>query len=374
MKTTTDGLRDQEGISTETPAMGEPAPKEQRDRSLLVWLAVGLVGFAAGLYLLRAMAGFLRPVLIAVLLCYAIWPLHDWLKRRVRPWLSLLIIGTGLGIVAFALGWMAFANAEQFWNELPKYQARAGKFVDHARDVAGRYLPGLGGPGSKEPPRIPLERIGDYAHEVFGAFANFLAQSALVGLYVLFMMIEAPRFPRAIRRAFPPAQAARIGDTVESINRAVIEYLSVKVKVNLIVAVPATLLMMTFGVEGAVLWGVVTFFARFIPYLGGIVAYALPVASAALQFDGAGRSIFFAVALLMLHVAGEYLIEPYMTGKAVGLSPLVVLLALAFWDMSWGIVGMILAVPLTVILKIAFERLDPTRPLARLLADDEPSG
>ncbi len=59
-----------------------------------------------------------------------------------------------------------------------------------------------------------------------------------------------------------------------------------------------------------------------------------------------------------------------MTGKAVGLSPLVVLLALSFWDLSWGIVGMILAVPLTVILKIALSRLDATRPLARLLAED----
>ena len=72
-----------------------------------------------------------------------------------------------------------------------------------------------------------------------------------------------------------------------------------KVKVNLLVAVPATLLMLFFGVEAAVLWGVLTFFARFIPYLGGIVAYALPVASAALQFESPMRAIFFAV-----HAAG----------------------------------------------------------------------
>src|SRR5262249_43445594 len=158
---------------------------------------------------------------------------------------------------------------------------------------------------------------------------------------------------------------------VNSINEAVIQYLSVKVKVNLIVAVPATVLMMLFRVEGAMLWGVVTFFARFIPYLGAIVAYVLPVASAALQFESAGSTAVFAVVLLALHIVGEYFIEPVMTGKAVGLSPLVVLLALAFWDLAWGIVGMILAVPLTMIIKIALARLETTRPMARLLAEED---
>jgi AI-2 transport protein TqsA len=205
---------------------------------------------------------------------------------------------------------------------------------------------------------------------MLGAFAGFLVQAALVGLYAMFMQAEASQFPRAIRRAFPPERAARILEVTASINTAIIQYISVKVKVNLIVAVPAALLMLAFGVEGAVLWGVLTFFARFIPYLGGIVAYVLPVATAALQFESPMRSVFFAVALLVVHVVGEYVIEPVMTGKAVGLSPLVVLLALAFWDLSWGIVGMILAVPLTVILRIDLSRLDPTRPLARLLAED----
>ncbi len=371
MKTTTEIEHDPVTASSEAAELGEPAPKEQRDRSILVWLAVGLVALAAALNLLRVTGEFLRPVLIAILLCYAIWPLHDWLRQRLRPGISLLIIAAGLGLIAIALGWMAFANAEQFWKELPRYQERAGRFIGHAQEWAGRYLPGPGRKGEKALPQIPLERIGDYAHEVFGAFANFLLQAGLVGLYVIFMMMEAPRFPRAIRRVFPPTEAARIGDTLDSINRAVIEYLSIKVKVNLIVAVPAALLMLVFGIQGAVLWGVVTFFARFIPYLGAIVAYSLPVASALLQLEGSGRSLAFAVALGVLHIVAENVVEPFMTGKAVGLSPLIVLLALAFWDMSWGIVGMILAVPLTVIARIVFERLDPTRPVARLLADDD---
>ena len=92
---------------------------------------------------------------------------------------------------------------------------------------------------------------------------------------------------------------------------------------------------------------------------------------AALQFESPVRAGLFAVALLVIHVVGEYVVEPVMTGKAVGLSPLIVLLALAFWDLTWGIVGMILAVPLTVIVKLALERLPTTRPVARLLSHEE---
>lgn len=377
MSTTSQQRSDPEEILAQDRPPGEDSPPDTHDRTFLRRLAIGLVAAAAAFYLLQALGYFLRPVLIALLLCYAIWPIHERLKRYMRPGLSLLIIFVGLAALFLAIGAAVFANADEFWRNMPKYQQRATRFWEHAKGVVGRYLPSLvpseqaEQPKPPEQPAIPIERVGDYLRSIFGAFAGFLAQAGLVVLYVLFMLIEASRFPRAIRRAFPPDRANRILEVVGSINEAVIEYLSVKVKVNLIVAVPATVLMMLFRVEGAILWGVVTFLARFIPYLGSIVAYVMPVASAALQFESPWQAGIFAGALLALHIAGEYFIEPVMTGKAVGLSPLVVLLALAFWDLAWGIVGMILAVPLTVILKIALARLDTTRPMARLLADED---
>jgi predicted PurR-regulated permease PerM len=218
------------------------------------------------------LGNFLRPVLIAVLECYAIWPLLARLKRSMRPGLSILIIGTGLAVVTFAIGWMLFASTDEVWRDLPTYQERAGRLWARLQGYAGRYLPYFAPKDQPETPRVPLERAGEYVRDTFGAFAGFLGHAALVGLYAVFILAEASQFSRAIRRAFPPERAARILEVIDSINTAVIQYISVKAKVNLIVAVPAMLLMLAFGVEGAVLWGVLTFFARFIPYLGGIVA------------------------------------------------------------------------------------------------------
>ncbi len=370
MSTTSELQTAREDHGAEVPQNGEDAPREARERTLLMRLAIGLVGGAAGLWLLQALGDFLQPVLIALLLCYAIWPIHTRLMRAVPAWLSLLIIGSGLAVAGFAIGWYLFASADEFWRDLPRYQDRAGRLWERVQDQAAQVMPSLRAKDRSGLPQVPLERAAEYVRNTFGAFAGFLAKAALVGLYTIFMLAEASQFPRAVRRAFPPERAVRILEIFDSINTAVIQFITVKVMVNLIIAVPAGLLMLAFGVEGALLWGVVTFLARFIPYLGGLIAFALPVATAALQHESPMHTIFFAVALLAIHVAGEYFIEPLMTGKAVGLSPLVVLLALAFWDLSWGIVGMILAVPLTVIVKIALSRLEATRPLARLLAED----
>lgn len=352
------------------PHPGHEASVRSADGTKMRWLAIALVAAAAGFYLLKALGAFLQPVLVAVLLCYAIWPIHARLKRGVGSAASLLIIGSVLTLATFAIGWMVFANASEVWKDVPKYEERAGQLAERLRGYAGRVLPGSIGDRSSQgdPIRIPLERVGEYVQGLFGIFSGFVAWAVLIGLYVVFLLLEASGFARAIRRAFSPERAARILEVVDSINEAVIEYLSVKVKVNLLVAIPAGLLMLAFGVRGALLWGVLTFFARFIPYLGGVVAFVVPVTMAALQFESPVRAALFAVALLVIHIVGEYVVEPVMTGKAVGLSPLIVLLALAFWDLTWGIVGMILAVPLTVIVKLALERLPTTRPVARLLS------
>ncbi len=223
--------------------------------------------------------------------------------------------------------------------------------------------------GEAGPPSL-LKTARDLLRQAVGLFADFILEATVVGLYVVFLLAEATVFPRKVHAAFPAERADGILRAVDSINRGVFDYLTVKVKVNLLVAVPATLVMALFGVEGPAMWGVLTFFGRFIPYLGSIATCALPIALALLQFDALWWPIAFGVVLVGVHVVIEYAIEPVITGRALGLSPLVVLIALAFWSVVWGIVGMCLAVPLTVILKITLDHIAATRPFARMLAHE----
>ena len=128
----------------------------------------------------------------------------------------------------------------------------------------------------------------------------------------------------------------------------------------------------TFGdwAIGSLTEGVLTFLLNFIPYLGSVIACAAPILLAVLQTDSLARPAALAVILVSIHTLSAYVVEPAMTGKAVNLSPVVILVSLSFWWLCWGFTGMILAVPLTVLVKIILENIAFTRPFARLMAED----
>ena len=202
------------------------------------------------------------------------------------------------------------------------------------------------------------------------AFMTVFLESIVVAFYMIFLLQSASRLPERIRTSFSSERARGILQITQSINRAISEYLAVKVKASLLVGIPVGLACWAFGITGAVTWGVITFFGNFLPYLGALVAIVPPVVLAFVEFPTLGPPILFALILLLIHGITANLIEPTMTGKALGLSPLVVLLGLAFWSLLWGFVGMVLAVPLTVIFKIILEHTPATRPLALLMSED----
>ena len=110
-----------------------------------------------------------------------------------------------------------------------------------------------------------------------------------------------------------------------------------------------------------------TFLCNFIPYIGSVISYTLPVGFAFLWFGPTWQPVAAAVLLLACQVLSASVVEPMIIGNAVGVSPLVIVGSLAFWGLMWGIPGMFLAVPLTVVAILVMDHFDQTRPIARLL-------
>ncbi|AMV39150.1 AI-2E family transporter [Planctomyces sp. SH-PL62] len=337
-------------------------------------LAFVLIIVATSLYLLERLEPVLRPLLIAILLCYLFLPFYNRLRRRVRPVVAFLIITIGFTIGTLGLGRMIYHDIVSIDQGRLRYQEREAELEKAARKAMAAFTPAFAiRPAGPEDVAATDSLTNEMAERIVrGAASAFLSiglESLVIAFYMIFLLQSASTLPSRISSSFSSDRAERILSIVESINRAISEYLLVKVKASLLVALPVGALCLGFGVTGAATWAVLTFFGNFLPYIGPLASVIPPLAIALLEFPTIWAPLAFAVILLTIHGVTANLIEPAMTGKALGLNPLVVLVGLAFWSLLWGFVGLVLAVPLTVIFKIILEHTPATRPIARLISE-----
>jgi AI-2 transport protein TqsA len=212
-------------------------------------------------------------------------------------------------------------------------------------------------------------RLREITQSFVNVAADTLIEACVVGVYLLFLLLEAGRFPLRVRHAFASEQAEQILTVVGNINRTIASYIRLKVVASLYLAIPVTVVLWICGVKFALLWGVLTFMCNFIPYLGSILAVSTPIIFAFLWLEPGWWPIATAAGIVAIHLIMTYLVEPNLVGRGVGLSPLVILIALTFWGQCWGFIGMFLAIPLTVMLKIVLQNVTFTRPLANMLGD-----
>jgi AI-2 transport protein TqsA len=335
---------------------------------VLRWLLVT----ATGWFLLKELAPLLRPLLLAVFLAYLFLPVGVFVKGHVRGGFGHLALLAGFAILMVGLAILTYGDVVDLSQELPRLHERTKDIIaqanDYVRERVPQFAEAFGGTIKAE--EIGSSRLQASLQRLADVTAGVLLEAIQVGFYLVLILFEAHRLPQRTRDSFAGERAEQILAMVASINVAIASYLKAKVRANVVLAVPAMLVLWICGVKFVLLWGVLTFFANFVPYLGSLVACGLPMLFAFLDVDFGWRPLAVAILLPAVHVSSAYIIEPAMTGKAVNLSPLVVLISLSFWGLCWGLTGMVLAVPLTAVLKIILESAPGTRPIAALMGGD----
>jgi AI-2 transport protein TqsA len=329
--------------------------------------AYGVVMIAGAWWLLGQWAGVLRPLLLAVFMGYTLMPFYSRLRRSGFP--APVVIATlamagfaGLAVLAVILS----TTSRELQRELPALQARFHDLTAANLALAYDTIPWLprwdGDPGSGE-------EIATLVQKLLGTTAGGLLEAATAGLYLLFILIGAEKIPGRIRMAYGKAEGDRLLDIAGGINSAIICYLRAKVISSLLLAGATGAVLLLFGVKFVTAWVLLTFLCNFIPYVGSVISFVLPVLYAVLQLPPWTGPLAVAGLLLVIQVVSATLVEPLLIGRAVGLSPLVILAALAIWGTVWGLPGMFLAVPLTVVLRIVLENIPGTRPIATMMAE-----
>lgn len=344
-----------------------PTLPRWRDPDTLLRVALVLVGAAAGWYLMLQLASVLRPLLIAVLLAYVLMPYHSRLRRHVGTPASIGLLAGGTAGVLVGLAFITSASVMALSDDVPKLKQRADDLLSGLERSVASNAPWIS-PADTRPMRVQVtEQIALVVRLILGVAATAMLEACVVVLYLLFLLLEGTRLPIRVRRAYPPERAEQILQVAGEVNAAVISYLKAKVKSSLFLAVPVGMGLWGIGVNFSLLWAVLTFLCNFIPYIGTVIAYSLPVGFAFLWFGLTWEPLAAAGLLLLCHGVSASVLEPLILGNAVGISPLVILGSLAFWGLLWGVPGMFLAVPLTAVMILVMDHFDHTRALAKLL-------
>jgi AI-2 transport protein TqsA len=199
---------------------------------------------------------------------------------------------------------------------------------------------------------------------VFSAFASALSNAFLIVLTVIFILLESAGFPAKLRAmSTDPDSSVEQFDTIsENMKR----YVAIKTTTSLATGVVVAIWLEIIGVDYPLLWGLLAFLLNFVPSIGSIIA-AIPPVLLALVMAGPGTAGLVALGFGVVNVVIGSVIEPKYMGEGLGLSTLVVFLSLLFWGWVLGPVGMLLAVPLTMAVKIVLEGNEGTHAAAVLL-------
>ena len=334
----------------------------QPNKTLYALLAIAsVVVIVAGL---KAASGILVPFLLAgfvALLCApALFWLHD---RRVPNPIALLLVLAGLLGIGAVFGGLLSSSINEFTRMLPSYQSR---FAAAASGVLA-HLSAFGidfGTSPEEANPFDPETAMGIAGKLAGSLGSLVNNAFLIFLTIFFILLEATSIPRKIREAF--GDSPLFDGQVAEIATAVRRYLVIKTVASTVAGLVIYAGLTALGIKFAPLWGLVVFLLHFVPAVGAIIA-AIPTVALALVDNGPESAIAVAVLYLSIHVLIGSVIEPHVMGHNVGLSPLVVVTSLVFWGFVLGPVGMVLAVPLTVILRISLDSQPQTQWLAVLL-------
>ena len=217
---------------------------------------------------------------------------------------------------------------------------------------------------------------GSGVTEAFGGLLSsvgvFFITGVTVLFFLLFIIFEASLLPGRIERAYPGGASERVHMIRDQIESSVNTYVVVKTGVGFGTGVCAGLVMLLFGIDLWFTWALLTFLLNYVPYIGSLLATIPPIVLGFILLDPS-MLILLSLLLLTNQQLWGNIIETRWAGRALDISPVLLLVVTAFSFWVWGIIGMILSIPLVVILKIVLENIDATRPLAILLSERAPT-
>ena len=323
---------------------------------------------------MKELSSVFLPIIISILLAIVFYPvlrkMHDKIKL---PWLIgvfiiLIILIAGIGSISTLLS----KSMGTIFSEYPKYEIRLMSIFEKI----ALHL------------NLKFEKEKSFIENIWGILQvrEFIQKAALslssgivssvrtVFVFLLmftFLLIELGSFSEKINAAFEGDSRSAILGISSQIILDVTRYLSIKFFISLATGILVYIGVAIVGLDFPVVWGFFAFIMNFIPTFGSIISTVITTLFALLQFyPGWGKIIYILILLVTVNFVLGNIIEPRIEGKHLGLSPFAILISLSVWGWIWGFIGMILAVPMTVIIKIICKNIPELHKVAIFLGNN----
>lgn len=348
------------------------------------------MGLVFVFFVLKELQEIFIPLVLAFFLFFVFSPLNNFLENKRFPLYSIILIDLLLIIVLFGGMALILINSfSQFAAKIPDYADKLNRIIS---STAARW-----GLHNFDLTNFKLADFLSSIHyqSVLGSFFystfSFLGSFLFVIFFFIFVMTGYKVIYNAIRKRFlsnyielnvlpdditkgisfnhekmpkeetekssvAKEEETNLQKTFNEITEQIQKYITTKFFISLFTGIIEGGIVWIFGVDFAVIWGVTIFLTNFIPNIGSFIGIILPCLMALIQFESLGYAFIMAIVLIVVDmIIGNY-IEPRVFGERLGLNPLVILLSLLLWGYIWGIIGAILSVPLTSLIKIMISR------------------
>lgn len=316
---------------------------------------------------------WLRPVLVpfvvSIFVVSGVTPILELLEQRLN--VSRLVAAGLTFLSGFAIlvifGISIWLSVLDLSNNASGYRSRVRELVEEVESKLPISLSNESTKDDVERVRLPLTRddkvtslidglVGNAIAGVSQTFLSLVSTSLVVLIFVFFLLLGSPAIDKSHQ-------------TVKEINKQVRTYLSLKTTISIFTGFAFGLALNFFGVPMAFTFGVLAFLLNFVPNVGPIAASLLPLPLIILAPDASiPWMVSVIIVINVIQLISGNVVEPKLMGESSDLHPVTILLALMFWGVMWGVIGMFLATPITAAIRIVLERLEQTKPIALLMA------
>lgn len=345
---------------------------------------ISVIGIVLISIVLKELQHIFIPFVIAYFLFFIFEPLNSFLEKKKFPSFILTLLDI---IIVVSIVWgfsrIIIDAFSQFGNELPIFESKLNNIISSSAVTLGITDPML--TEFKLTEVLQTLDYGGLASGFFSSTISIFSSVFFVLFFFIFISSGHGKIYEAIKRRYVEKnikasvkglkknsiaeegelktndinieevkndRSVKIEKTFKDIIEQVQRYIVTKFLISLTTGVFVGFTLWLFDVRFFVLWGFITFILNFIPNIGSVIAVVLPTLMALVQYESFGYAILVMIVIAVIQNIIGNILEPKIFGDRLGLNPIVILISLLVWGYIWGIVGMILSIPLTAIIKL----------------------